>query len=612
MGVHKQELERIITEGCINTVYQPILALHNGEQLGCEALSRGPGNSPLASPEKLLLAAAAANRTYDLEMLMQKKAIEGIVCPKRSYLFINVELEVLYRAHDHLAALKKLMADQDIEPDRVVFEITERTAVANVQHFHWMLKQYREEGFHFAIDDVGTGYSGLTMLAECHPDFIKVDMQLIRDIDKDKVKQALLSALERYAAQTGTRLIAEGIETKEELATLIRMQVFAGQGYFLCRPQQRIEEGAIQEARRNIRDMNRNLASNINGMSVSDTVGKLMTEGVLIPEDAPCAEVRELFVKGGVESVCVEDRNGNVAGLVMRDWFMMRLATQYGYSVYGKRPIAKLMDSLPLCMDFHTLVQRGLELAMARERDKVYDDILVVQNGKYRGTVTVQQLVMASTEIERHKAVQLNPLTRLPGNRIINTNIQKLIMTGVSACVMYVDLDRFKVYNDVYGFESGDALIRSTARILNRQAQAHFEEAFIGHIGGDDFLVIVYDPQQSGKVSDQLKEQVAQFCSDLITEFDEQKSIFYSQKDWGRGYLIARDREGHMRNHPLITLSIAGAAGPIDAHGTVEAFSRYLSELKEIPKSREGSNSYIEGLDEMAPEMTLAACTEVK
>lgn len=599
MDEHGQELDKIITNASIRTVYQPILALHNGEQVGCEALSRGPEDSPLASPELLMRTAAGANRTYELEMLLQKKAFAGFSGPKRSYLFINVELEVLYRAQDHLGMLQKFMAGRPISPDRVVFEITERNAVENVKHFHWMLKQYREQGFRFAIDDVGTGYSGLKMLAECHPDFIKVDMHLIRGIDRDKVKQALLSAMERYGAQTGARLIAEGIETKEELKTLINMQVFAGQGYFLCRPKSEIDDKTLGEARRCIRYINRNLTHNGNGHNVADTVGKLMEERGVIRENTPCAEVRELYEKSDEDSLCVEGKDGCVVGMVMKDRFMTRLATQYGYSVYGKRPISRLMDTEPLCMDFHTLIQRALEMAMAREHEKIYDDILVVQNGKYRGTVTIQQLVKASTEIERHKAVQLNPLTGLPGNRIINSNIQKLILTGVTACVMYVDLDRFKVYNDVYGFESGDALIRCTARILNQQAQSHFSETFIGHIGGDDFLVIAYDPEQDGRISDTLEKQIRGFCRDIITEFDEQKSVFYNQMDWNRGYLIARDRDGLMRNHPLITLSIAGVAGSIDAYETVEAFSRYLSELKEIPKSREGSGSFIEGLDEL-------------
>ena len=597
MDKHKQELERIIANEDIQTVYQPILALHNGEQMGCEALSRGPLDSPLANPELLLRTAAEANRTYELEMLLQKKAFAGFAGPERSYLFINVELEVLYRAQDHLTVLERLMRDRPITPDRIVFEITERNAVENVKHFHWMLKLYRERGYRFAIDDVGTGYSGLKMLAECHPDFIKVDMHLIRGIDKDKVKQALLSAMEQYGAQTGARLIAEGIETREELKTLINMQVFAGQGYFLSRPQRQVNAGALGEARRCIRFINRNLSHNGNGHSITDTVGKLMEKRGVVSEDTPCAEVRELYEKSEEDSLCVEDKDGCVVGMVMKERFMSRLATQYGYSVYGKRPISRLMDSDPLCMDFHTLVQRALEMAMAREQEKIYDDILVVQNGKYRGTVTIQQLVKASTEIERHKAVQLNPLTGLPGNRIINSNIQKLILTGTLACVMYVDLDRFKVYNDVYGFESGDALIRSTARILNQQAQSHFSETFIGHIGGDDFLVIAYDPEQEDGISDTLKKQIRGFCRDIIMEFDAQKSVFYNQTDWNRGYLVARDRDGLMRDHPLITLSIAGVAGSVDAYQTVEAFSRYLSELKEIRKQKEGSGSCIEGLD---------------
>ena len=112
----------------------------------------------------------------------------------------------------------------------------------------------------------------------------------------------------------------------------------------------------------------------------------------------------------------------------------------------------------------------------------------MTKNNKYEGTVSVINLLKYSMEIERSLALQLNPLTGLPGNVQISKQLHKIIKSDIEICIVYFDLNNFKVYNDVYGFERGDAIIRMTRDLICNSINSHnYIESFVGHIGGDDF-----------------------------------------------------------------------------------------------------------------------------
>jgi len=123
-----------------------------------------------------------------------------------------------------------------LKPENIVLEITERTYVVYESLFREVLSHFREQGFGIAVDDVGTGYSSLSSLAEIEPDYLKLDNVFVRDIDRRTVKQDLLEALLSFARKMKTQVIAEGIETPEELKALQAVGVEYGQGFLLARP----------------------------------------------------------------------------------------------------------------------------------------------------------------------------------------------------------------------------------------------------------------------------------------------------------------------------------------------------------------------------------------
>jgi len=235
--VEINELNRIIDAQDITTVFQPIVCIKTGHVIGYEALSRGPIDSPLYSPEKLFSLAEKTNKLWDLEYLCRSKAIErASKLSKNKLLFINVDPLILKDEKFKTGLTKDFLTKYNMSPESIIFEITERTSIDDFKSFKKAIDTYVGQGYKIAIDDTGAGYSGLKMLSETKPHYIKIDMDLVRDIDTDSFKQALMRTFVELCKLTGMKLIAEGIETEDELKTLILIGVYGGQGYFLQRP----------------------------------------------------------------------------------------------------------------------------------------------------------------------------------------------------------------------------------------------------------------------------------------------------------------------------------------------------------------------------------------
>ncbi|MCK9571775.1 MAG: response regulator [Candidatus Omnitrophica bacterium] len=180
--------------------------------------------------------------------------------------------------------------------------------------------------------------------------------------------------------------------------------------------------------------------------------------------------------------------------------------------------------------------------------------------------------------------LEANPLTRLPGNISILNELNKRIEKNKPFAVCYVDLDKFKAYNDKYGFEHGDDVIRETARILIRALQKNScQNDFIGHIGGDDFVVVT------------APETVNQICQTIIDEFDKTVPSFYSAEDNANGFIVGCDRKGKLQKITLLSVSI----GVVVSNQTrlikhVAEIGEIGAELKKAAKALEKSNYVID------------------
>ena len=236
-------LKKIINEEEIHALFHPIVNLSDFEIVGYEALSRGPGQGEFERPDKLFKIAYQSDLLIELDRLCRKKALSSAanMDPKR-FLFLNVEPGSVNDPELRQIAASTLMLHSTLTPDRIVLEITERSAIIDFSAFRSVLEYFRALGFKIAIDDAGAGFAALQAIIELKPDFIKLDMSLIRDIDTDTVKQQLVKALNTFGKETGVTIIAEGIETKAELKTLLKMNIDWGQGFVFAYPSEPFPE----------------------------------------------------------------------------------------------------------------------------------------------------------------------------------------------------------------------------------------------------------------------------------------------------------------------------------------------------------------------------------
>ena len=188
-----KEFREIVSDRLIRSVYQPIVDLETGGILAWEALARGPEGSHFQFPAVLFDFAEEVDQVFSLEKACRESAIHhlGTIGPEQK-LFLNVHPKTLVDPAFSPGQTLRLLEKSGLAPSDVVLEITERHSVRDFALFHRTLDHYRSQGFQVAVDDVGTGYSGLWSIAEIRPDYLKVDMSLVREIDHNPVKRALM------------------------------------------------------------------------------------------------------------------------------------------------------------------------------------------------------------------------------------------------------------------------------------------------------------------------------------------------------------------------------------------------------------------------------------
>lgn len=579
----RTELENIISTGNIRTVYQPIVSLLDATILGYEALSRGPLGSILEMPDRLFRVAESYNLTWELEYLCRTKAIEkaGFAIGDHK-LFINVDPKVIYDEKFRKGITRDLIDKNHMDPSNIIFEITERTSIEDYKSFREVVKNYMGQGYKIAIDDTGAGYSGLRMLAEIHPQYIKIDLDLIRDIDKKSINQILIKTLNDFAYATNMFIIAEGIETIDELNTLIDLGVQYGQGYLLCKPKPEFEQ-LTEEIKRLILNRQKQNQKKLFYTTNSMPIGEIVRTDRAIHSETKGSEVNEIFSNNSsIFGVPVVD-SGVPVGLIMRNNFYAHLATQYGVALFMNRPVRLLMNKHPLIVDYHTSLAQVSKIAIGRREEDLYDYIIITRDNQYYGVTTVKSLLEYSTQIELNKAKHSNPLTGLPGNNIIEQRCEKAIEDKEDCHFVYFDLDNFKAYNDVYGFENGDKILIFTAELLQDSINSfQWKNYFLGHVGGDDFLAVL-----SGS-------DIERFLNHVITKFDEKIKNHYTAKDQGNGYIISKNRHGIEEKFPFISISIAAVNGLLHEYADMSELGEVLSSIKKRCKLHWYSNYCIE------------------
>lgn len=213
--------------------FQPIVDMRTRTLFAYEALARGLDGGGAAQ----VLGQVTEDNRYQFDQACRVKAV-GLAAQLGvdSHVSINFLPNAVYEAATCIRATLEAARRHQFPTERLIFEITENEKVVDKEHLKRIIREYRRQGFKTAIDDFGAGYAGLNLLAEFQPDIIKLDMELVRQIDADPVRQAIVRGILGVCQALNIEVIAEGIETEAEYQLLHSLGIYYFQGYWFARP----------------------------------------------------------------------------------------------------------------------------------------------------------------------------------------------------------------------------------------------------------------------------------------------------------------------------------------------------------------------------------------
>lgn len=247
------------------------------------------------------------------------------------------------------------------------------------------------------------------------------------------------------------------------------------------------------------------------------------------------------------------------------------------------------LDGLTVCRRLRQSIRTTyIPIIMLTARQGVYEKVEALSSGAddyVTKPFDLQELLARiQTQLRHVELGLLSELTGLPGNTLIERAIGQVVRNQqVRWAILYIDIDQFKAYNDVYGFLRGNELIKGVARMLDEVVrEATGDLSFLGHIGGDDFVAIV------------AAEQAEEIAQRIVTRFDEQVKDFYSPADLARGYVVASDRKGQTTRMPLASLSVGIVTNRYKPVDSVALVGQLAAEVKSKAKSMPGSSYYVD------------------
>ncbi|MCL7751389.1 EAL and GGDEF domain-containing protein [Guyparkeria hydrothermalis] len=563
------ELRRLFREQDLTTLFQPVVACDSGRVVGWEALLRGP-EGPLHRPLDLFHAAERHGCLVELDVLSHRLAIRRFaksVPGPDSRLFLNVMIESV-QSGAHLKSLTgKCVERLGLESRRIVMEISELHPTTDTDSLARAVTHFQREGFQVALDDVGAGYNGLRVWAETRPDLIKVDRYFVDGIHASDEKRRFLETIVRLAHSLGSQVVGEGLEHPADLEVLNTLNVEMAQGYLYAHPA--IEPPLIERASTREDSFARQ------GGPTGQTARSLAAPHEALLPTRPVADVADLFLRvPEIDFYPVVDATGQVLGMVWRREFMNRLLYRFGYDLYQRKPIKRLMDRHPVVVDVRTPLETVSRLVTDSEYGHRKEAVIVVDNGRYAGVGSFTKLLRLITDIKVQSAHYANPLSGLPGNIPIRAELQRLIDERRDFTALYVDLDHFKPYNDHYSYEDGDKIIRHVSHLLQRVSGGDF----VGHIGGDDFVLVTH-----------LSSRGEAIAAKLVAEFASSIGRFYRAADRAAGGIEGRDRQGNRRLFPLMTLSIGAVRVPAESITHQQHLSSLMTQAKKAAKAAGGN-----------------------
>ncbi|MDF1486651.1 GGDEF domain-containing protein [Ramlibacter sp. H39-3-26] len=540
-------LARLMSEGALYCVFQPLADLREGAVFAHEALIRGPENTPFHTPGVLLAMARSEQMLADFELFCIFTAlVQWGKSDQPGRLFVNTSANALVQIttrQREAGTFGDLLRAFGMLPRKLVLELTEHERADDLAQFRDAINAVHASGAMLALDDFGDGHSSLKLWAEVKPNFVKIDRYFIHAISEQGESLQMVQAIQRIADVFGTTLVAEGIETRDDLRVLRDLDIGYGQGFLLGRPgrepSMRIEAPALAV----IQDRRVAVLPQLPHNARPDVLRSLSVI------QAPCVGLTTtnnelaalLHQHPTLHAVAVVDKDRPVA-LINRQQFMNHYTVMYFREVHGKKPCIAYANHAPRLVELDYDVDELVGILTSQDQRYLSDGFIVTDNGRYVGLGTGDQLVRAVTEARIEAARHANPLTFLPGNIPISIHIERLLANGSEFVACYADLNNFKPFNDQYGYWRGDEMIRLMARLALAHCDARRD--FVGHVGGDDFVILFQSNDWQRR------------CEAMVCEFAQQAQELFDETARQAGGIQAEDRHGVVRFFPCTTVSI--------------------------------------------------------
>ena len=568
-------LAGLIRSDALHPVFQPIVSLSDGSIYSHEALIRGPQNTSFHTPDTLLAAAAQENLNFEFENFCIAVALDRWgKLSECGRLFVNISAEVLVQVLKRCGrdALLKFICDLGVIPRMLVLEITEYERVADMDDLANVVREIRSAGVSLALDDFGDGRSSLRLWSQLKPEYVKIDKYFTKNISQHADKLKTIQALQQIAAIFDSALVAEGIETENDLRVLRDLGIAYGQGYFLERPAPLPREQIEARALDVMRDPRVSVFPELRRASNAGALSRLAVLDAPTVEPSTTNEaLGTLFLNHPKLHAIAVLEGTRPVGIINRSHFMNEFSKLYYREVWGRKPCLMHANLAPRLIERNHNVDDLVGILTSDDQRYLMDGFIVTDNGRYAGLGTGEQLVRSVTETRIEAARHANPLTFLPGNIPISQHIERLLSSGAEFVACYADLNNFKPFNDQYGYWRGDEMIRLLAQVV----VAHCDPLrdFVGHVGGDDFIILY----QSTDWHAQCLRIIAEFASLAVALFDDSARQ--------AGGIQANDRHGVPRFFPLTTLSIGAVKIRRNEFATAEQVASAAARAKHDAKT---------------------------
>lgn len=525
--------------------FQPIVNVHSGVCYGLEALLRGLEECGFASVDELFAQAEADGVSAEVEALLIGKAIDrfmSLSLPATAHLFCNLNERALSGESDLARSVSRLCAAKGLPTGMLCLEISETAASGFKEIVRRRAQELREAGLAVAVDDFGRGDSGLQLIYDLVPRFLKIDEWFIRKLTGDPKRKGFVAGLIRLVHQIGVTVVAEGVETEAEFLACLEIGCDLAQGRFIQPPTRdplKLVDryGAIEA----VVDRQRR--------ADGDKAGTLSGHLEALPTvrfDADLVSAVELFRQNpDLDFLPVVNAAEEPLGIIRERKLKSLLFTQYGWHLlrnsHYRRRIGDLVEPCPV-VDMHFPIEK---LVASYATDAGEEGLIVIKDMRYAGFLSSRALLRVVAAVELATARDQSPLTRLPGNNLIYGFVSRVLGKSAEAFALaYFDFDHFKPFNDKFGFRQGDRAILLFADLMRSQLPT--DGCFIGHVGGDDFFAGFYD---------HAVDDAATLTRALLAKFEEGIRAFYDADSRANGYLESVDRDGAPRRFPLMTVS---------------------------------------------------------